>query len=181
MLQNSQNLDYYVDHGTSFGTWKEVPWSNKLSFRTWFFFFVGPSILPLGRRSHEPNTKKIFRSWFSFRSLQICSATPLAVSSSCCRQAFCPDGQICNIWITLNENNGRSITLSDIELRSKHAWSIDCFVARTWTIAFDSTFGSFTLLELVSCLVNWFLWWKCLDCLNRNRCFFGCLECWQRR
>jgi hypothetical protein len=40
---------------------------------------------------------------------------------------------------------------------------------RAMTIAFDPTFGSFTLLELVSHYGNWFLWWKCLDCLNWNR------------
>jgi len=43
----------------------------------------------------------------------------------------------------------------------------------TGTIPFDPTFGSFTFLELVSHQVNRFLWWKCLDCLNWNRCFFG--------
>jgi hypothetical protein len=43
----------------------------------------------------------------------------------------------------------------------------------TGTIPFDPTFGSFTLLELVSHQVNQFLWWKCLDCLHWNRCFFG--------
>jgi hypothetical protein len=43
----------------------------------------------------------------------------------------------------------------------------------TGTIPFDLTFGSFIFLELVSHSVNRFLWWKCLDCLNSNRCFFG--------
>jgi hypothetical protein len=42
----------------------------------------------------------------------------------------------------------------------------------TGTIALDPPFGSFTLLEPVSHLVNRFLWWKCLDCLDRNE-FFG--------
>jgi hypothetical protein len=42
---------------------------------------------------------------------------------------------------------------------------------RDYCIRFDPTFGSFTLWESVSHSVNWFLWWKCLDCLNWNRCF----------
>ncbi len=46
----------------------------------------------------------------------------------------------------------------------------------TGTIALDPTFGSFTLLEPVSHYVNQFLWWKCLDCLDRNG-FFWCSEC----
>jgi hypothetical protein len=43
----------------------------------------------------------------------------------------------------------------------------------TGTIALDPTFGSFTLLEWVSYSVNWFLWWKCLDCLDWNGIFLG--------
>jgi hypothetical protein len=39
----------------------------------------------------------------------------------------------------------------------------------TGTIALDPTFGSFNLLEQVSHEVNWFLWRKCLDYLDRNR------------
>jgi len=43
------------------------------------------------------------------------------------------------------------------------------------TIALDPTFGSFTLLELVSHWANWFLWRKCLDSLDWNG-FFWCSE-----
>jgi hypothetical protein len=42
----------------------------------------------------------------------------------------------------------------------------------TWTIALDPTFGSFTLLELVSRAVTQFLWWKCLECLDWNGLFW---------
>jgi hypothetical protein len=48
--------------------------------------------------------------------------------------------------------------------------------APTGTMALDPTLGSFTLLEPISHSVNWFLWWKCLDCLNGNG-FFWCSEC----
>jgi hypothetical protein len=41
----------------------------------------------------------------------------------------------------------------------------------TGTITLDPTFGSFTLSKLVSHYVNWFLWWKCLDCLDWNGIF----------
>jgi hypothetical protein len=43
----------------------------------------------------------------------------------------------------------------------------------TGTLASDSTFGSFTLLEPVSQYENRFLWWKCLD-WNR---LFWCSKC----
>jgi len=45
----------------------------------------------------------------------------------------------------------------------------------TATMAFDPTFGSFTLIEPVSHYMNWFLWRKCLDCLDWNG-FFGCSD-----
>jgi hypothetical protein len=47
------------------------------------------------------------------------------------------------------------------------------------TIALDPTFGSFTLLELVSHLVNRFLWWKCLDCLDLYWLFW-CFRVWTK-
>jgi len=46
-----------------------------------------------------------------------------------------------------------------------------------WTIAFDPTFGSFTLLELVSHYMNLFFWWKCLDSLDWNG-FFLVFRVW---
>ncbi len=48
------------------------------------------------------------------------------------------------------------------------------------SVTLDPTFGSFTLLEPVSHYVNWFLWWKYLDCLDWNRLFW-CSECEQSR
>jgi len=44
------------------------------------------------------------------------------------------------------------------------------------TMALDPTFGRFTLLNSVSHLVNWFLRWKSLNCLDCNRSFW-CSEC----
>jgi hypothetical protein len=41
-------------------------------------------------------------------------------------------------------------------------------------------FGSFTLLEPVWHYMNWFLWWKCLDCLDWNGLFW-CSECGHSR
>jgi hypothetical protein len=43
-----------------------------------------------------------------------------------------------------------------------------CLFVGPGTITLHPTFGSFILLELVSHQVNWFLWWKCLDCLDWN-------------
>jgi hypothetical protein len=41
------------------------------------------------------------------------------------------------------------------------------------TTTFDPTFGSFTLLELVSHWVSPFLLWKCLECLKLEQMFLG--------
>jgi hypothetical protein len=49
----------------------------------------------------------------------------------------------------------------------------------TRTMAVDPTFGSFTLLKPVSHELNWFLWWKCLDCLDRNG-FFLVFRVWTK-
>jgi hypothetical protein len=49
----------------------------------------------------------------------------------------------------------------------------------TGTIALDSTFGSFTLLEPVSHEVNRVFRWKCLDCLDRNEVFLALRVCTQ--
>jgi hypothetical protein len=50
----------------------------------------------------------------------------------------------------------------------------------TRTIALNTTFESFILLESVSHEVKWFLWWKCLDCLDWNGLFW-CSECGHSR
>ncbi len=75
-----------------------------------------------------------------------------------------------------------------LNLRTTFSWGFESiwkliflFVGpATGTIALDPTFGNFTLLELVSHWVNWFLWWKCLDCLDWNG-FFWHSECGQSR
>jgi hypothetical protein len=55
-------------------------------------------------------------------------------------------------------------------------WALSLWGTRT--IALDPTFGSFTLLELISHEGNRLLWWKCLDCLDSNGLFW-CSECGQ--
>ncbi len=56
--------------------------------------------------------------------------------------------------------------------------------APTGTIALDPTFGKFHLIRIgcTLCTLNRFLWWKCLDSLDRNGFFlFWCSECGHRR